>query len=637
MLKTIHAAGQRVFLRVERAFSRAFGDAINPLYHLGAISYFMFWIVVASGFYVYAFYETGVDTTFASVERLTHAQWWAGGVMRSLHRYASDAMVLTMLLHLGRHFFFDRYRGFRAFSWITGIVALWLAYVSGVNGYMLPWDRLAQYTVVSTAEWFDALPVFHGRLVRNFILPGAISDRFFSLLQFLHIGIPLVMLAALWVHTQRVPRARTLPPRRLAIGLMLLMLVLSLIKPAISQGAADFARQPFTLELDWFYLGAYPLVTHGHALWLWIGVAGATLVFALAPWLPPLRRGAVRAWQLTVHPGNRTVPVRPAETLLDAGLRGGVPLPFECRSGGCGVCRARVLIGTVDPGVYQASALSEEARARGDVLLCCACALSDVEIELEEGSAVREAPLPVHHASVERLERMAPDVMALTLQLEPGTTITYKAGQYINILLDDGARRAYSFTTRGGTSDRIDLHVRRIPGGRFTTQVFERLRPGDRMRFEGPLGETVLREGDQPIIFVAGATGFAPIKSLLEEAFASSDHRPLYLYWGVRKRRDLYRVELPEQWAREHANFHFVPVLSEAGPEDEWTGRTGLVHEVLLIDFPDLAGYLVYACGSMQMVGHARPALLAHGLDEASCLSDAFTPQTANAAASGNS
>ena len=628
LLKAIHSAGQSVFLQVERVFNRVFGEALNPLYHLGAISYFMFWIVVASGFYVYVFYETGVDTTFASVERLTHRQWWAGGVMRSLHRYASDAMVLTMLLHLTRHFCFDRYRGLRAFSWLTGIVVLWLVYVAGVNGYMLPWDRLAQYTVVTTAEWFDALPVFRGRMARNFILPEAINDRFFSLLQFLHIGIPLVTLAALWVHTQRVPRARTAPPRALALGLTAMLLALSLAKPALSQGAADFLTQPRTLELDWFYLAAYPVVTRGHAPALWIGVAIATLLFALAPWLPPLRRGAVRAWQLTVHPGNRTVPVRCGETLLDAGLRGGVALPFACRSGGCGECRARVLVGDVDAGVYQPEALSAEQRARGDVLLCCARALTDVELELEEGAAAREEPLPVYHASVERLERLAPEVMLLALRLDPGRSIAYQAGQYVNILLEDGARRAYSFTEKSGATDLVVLHVRRIPDGRFTSHVFDRLRVGDRMRFEGPLGETVLHDGARPTIFVAGATGFAPVKSLLEEAFARGVTAPLYLYWGVRKRRDLYLADLPERWAREHPNFRFVPVLSEAGPEDEWRGRTGLVHEALLADFPDLSGHLVYACGSMQMVVQARPALLAHGLDEASCLSDAFTPQS---------
>jgi quinol-cytochrome oxidoreductase complex cytochrome b subunit len=169
----------------------------------------MFWVVVVSGLYVYVFYDTGVDTTYASVERLTNVQWFAGGVMRSLHRYASDAMVLTMLLHLARHFFFDRYRGFRAFSWITGVILIWLVYISGVNGYMLPWDQLAQYVVVTTAEWFDVLPVFRGTMVRNFTLPEAISDRLFSLLSFLHIGIPLAVLAALWIHTQRVPRPRS--------------------------------------------------------------------------------------------------------------------------------------------------------------------------------------------------------------------------------------------------------------------------------------------------------------------------------------------------------------------------------------------------------------------------------------------
>jgi CDP-4-dehydro-6-deoxyglucose reductase, E3 len=236
MLNLVHGPGRRVFLALDHAFNRAFGEKLNPLYFLGQISYFMFWLVVVSGFYVYAFYETGVDTTFQSVERLTRDQWFAGGVMRSVHRYASDAMVLTMLLHLARHFVFDRYRGFRAFSWITGVALLWLAYVSGVNGYMLPWDQLAQFVVVTTAEWFDVLPAFRGTMVRNFLLPEGITDRLFSLLSFLHIGIPLAMLAALWIHTQRVPRVRTLPPRPLAVGILVALLVLSLVRPTVTSG-----------------------------------------------------------------------------------------------------------------------------------------------------------------------------------------------------------------------------------------------------------------------------------------------------------------------------------------------------------------------------------------------------------------
>lgn len=629
MIQAIHAAGRTLWLRVDAVFNRVFGDALNPLYYLGAISYFMFWVVVASGFYVYAFYETGVDTTYASVERITHSQWWAGGVMRSLHRYASDAMVLTMLLHLARHFFFDRYRGFRAFSWVTGVLLLWLVYASGVNGYMLPWDRLAQYTVITTAEWFDALPVFRGTLIRNFILPEAITDRFFSLLQFLHIGIPLAVLVALWVHTQRVPRARTLPPRPLMLGLAAMLLALSIAKPAVSQGPADFASTPHVLSLDWFYLTLYPLVTEGYAWPLWIAVGAATVVGVLLPWLPPQRASARQPWRMTVHPGHRLVPVRPNETLLDAALRAQVAVPFECRSGGCGVCRATVLAGRVDPGAYQKTALPDDARARGEVLLCCACALSDVEIELEAGAAARDSALPVYEARVERIERLAPDVVLLALRLPQGQTISFAAGQYINILLEDGARRSYSFTAASGSTDLIELHIRRQPGGRFTTQVFDTMRVGDPVRFEGPLGDFVLREpSDKPLIFVAGATGFAPVKSLLEQAFKMGITRPLYFYWGVRKRRDFYMIELPQRWAREHPNFKFVPVLSEPGPDDAWDGRTGLVHEAILADFPDLSGYLIYACGSVKMVEAAKPAFVAQGLSEDQCFSDAFTPQS---------
>ncbi|MBK9245512.1 MAG: cytochrome b N-terminal domain-containing protein [Burkholderiales bacterium] len=629
MLKLIHAAGRHAFLALDRAFNRAFGDALNPLYYLGAISYFMFWVVVVSGFYVYIFYDTGVDTTFASVERLTNAQWFAGGVMRSLHRYASDAMVLTMLLHLARHFFFDRYRGFRAFSWITGVILIWLVYVSGVNGYMLPWDQLAQYVVVTTAEWFDVLPAFRGTMVRNFTLPEAITDRLFSLLSFLHIGIPLAVLAGLWVHTQRVPRARTMPPRRFSIGLLAMLVALSLVKPAVSQGPADFSRIQQVLAIDWFYLPVYPLVTEGHAALLWWAVGGVTLLFLLLPWLPPARVGK-HGWTMDVHPGNRRVPVRAGETLLDAGLRAGVPMPFECRSGGCGVCRATVVNGTIDPGPYQPSALPEEARARGEVLLCCACALSDVEVELEAGAALRERAVPLFDATVSRLDKLAYDVMLVELTLDEGQSITYEAGQYINVLLDDGARRSYSFTEPSATTGRIPLHVRLVPGGRFSTRVFEAMRVGDRLRIEGPLGEFILHEPtDKPLIFVAGATGFAPVKSLLEQAFRLGIARPLHLYWGVRQRRDLYLAELPERWAREHANFRFVPVLSDARPEDDWQGRTGLVHQAILADFPNLSGCAIYACGSVQMIQTAKPAFVAQGLAEDFCFSDAFTPQSA--------
>jgi len=625
VLRRVQSAGQWLFLRAEAAFNAAFGDRLNPLYYLGAISYWMLWLVVASGLYVYAFYRTGVDATYASVEALTHAQWYAGGVMRSLHRYASDAMVLTMLLHLTRHFIFDRYRAFRAFSWITGTVLLWLVYASGVNGYMLPWDRLAQFAVTATAEWFDALPVFRGVLVRNFVFPEAISDRFFSLLSFLHIGIPLLLLALLWVHTLRVPRAKTLPPRPLALATLAALLLLSLAKPVVSQGPADLNRVPLELDLDWFYLAAYPLIYSWSPQKLWLLVGGFTVLFLLAPWLPPKRRTRDTALQITLHPGNRTVSAREGETVLDAALREGVALPFECRNGGCAVCKCALLNGEVEYGIYQRSSLPDAERAAGKFLSCCATPLSDIEVEYEEGSAQRE-PAEHYTARVERLERLAHDVMLVVLRLEGGKRIHFQAGQFIDFILEDGERRSYSFTTAPQESDTIELHIRLVPGGRFTPRVFNEMKAGDTLRFEGPLGYSAIRDGDKPLILVAGATGFAPVKSLLEHAFREGFRRELIFYWGVRRRRDLYMAELPERWQREHDNFRFIPVLSDPAPEDRWSGRTGLVHEAILADFPSLAGYEIYACGSVKMVEAGRPAFIAQGLAEDACFSDAFLP-----------
>ena len=627
MIDATRKALQFLFLRLEAVGNRIFGERLNPMYYLGATSFWMFWLVVASGLYIYAFYETGVDKTYASVESITHGQWFAGGIMRSVHRYASDAMVLTMLLHMLRHFAFDRYRGFRAFSWVTGVFVLWMVYVSGVNGYMLPWDRLAQFVVIATTEWMDALPVFNGILTRNFITPEAVTDRLFSLLSFMHIGIPLVVLLALWIHTQRVPRASQIPPRRLAIGLTAMLLALAVVAPVTSQGPADFNTFPAQLQFDWFYLLVYPLIYSWDPLLLWAACGAGTVVLLAMPWLPPLRVRRCAAMTMTVHPGRQSAPVRPGETLLDAGLRAGISLPYECRSGGCGLCKASLIGGGVEMSGYQPSALSEDERRAGRVLLCCASATSDVELEYEENAAARGAPPRAPDVHNERLEPLAHAVMRVGLRLADGETIAFEAGQYVNVILEDGARRAYSFTTPSATTGLIELHIRKVPGGRFSTRVFETLRAGDALRIEGPLGAFTLHEpSDKPLIFVAGATGFAPVKSLLEQSFLLGIERPLYLYWGVRQRRDLYLDELPRRWAREHRNFRYVPVLSEPAPEDAWTGRTGLVHEAILADFPDLSGFAVYACGSVQMVHAARPAMLAQGLAGDACYSDAFVP-----------
>lgn len=319
--------------------------------------------------------------------------------------------------------------------------------------------------------------------------------------------------------------------------------------------------------------------------------------------------------------------VRDSETLLDAGLRQDLHLPFECRNGGCGACKCTVVVGAVDPGMYQPSALSAEELAAGKVLLCCATATGPAEITYDVPTAASVIRQYVGH--IRSLEHLSHDVMRVIIALPSGADMPFRAGQYINIILDNGERRAFSFAnppheaTTG--SGHIELQIRRVEGGKFTPHVFDQLAVGDPLKFEGPLGDFVLRESDRPIVFVAGATGFAPVKSMVEDAFHHGLKRPVYLYWGVRQYRDLYLPQLPEQWAREHDNFHFIPVLSDPAPEDHWTGRVGLVHEAILTDFPSLRGHEIYACGSVKMVKAVFPHFKAQGAEDGSCFSDAFT------------
>lgn len=620
------------FMHAEAVFNRAFGDKLNPLYHLGALTFFLFWIVAGTGLYLYAFFDTSVEGAYRSVEALTHGQRYVGGILRSVHRYASDAMVVTMLIHLLRYWAFDRMRGFRWFSWMTGVVLVWLVFAAGANGFMLPWDRLAQFVTQASFEWLDWLPGIGGKLVRNFMYDHSVSDRLFSLLVFIHIGVPLLTLLLMWVHVQRVPKASTQPPRPIAISVAVMLVLLALVQPVVSQGGpAQLAQAPTVLVFDWFLLALYPLVYVWPVAGVWALVLGATALLAAAPWLPPRRRGETAPHRLTMHPGAVAVAARPGETLLEAGLRAGLTLPYDCRSGGCGVCVCTVLNGRVDHGNYQPAALSEAMRASGQALMCCATALEDVELEVDvESLAAAEAPQRLRGV-VESMERLAPDVMRLWVVLPEGRRMEFEAGQYINIVIEDGAKRAFSFANPPHDNARIELHVRLVPGGRFTTHVFERMRAGDAIEFEGPIGRFTLRESDRPILFIAGATGFAPIKSIVEDAFRRGIRRPMWLYWGVRERKDLYMADLAERWQREYPNFRFVPVLSDADDDAEWRGRRGLVHQALLADHPDLGGFEVYACGSTRMVEAAVPDFLEHGLAEQFCFSDAFTPTPAPA------
>ena len=277
---------RRLFLPLEALFDRAFGPAWNPFYHLGSLGFFYYWVVAASGIYLYIFFDTGLTEAYDSVQDLTHGQWYLGGIMRSLHRYASDGMVLMMVLHIVREFSLGRYRGPRWFTWVTGTPIVWLVLACGITGYWLVWDELAQYVAVTSAEWLDWLPVFNGAIVRNFLSPEALDDRFFTLLAFLHIAIPLLLLFVLWIHLQRVSQARFLPARGLGIGTFAMLVGLSLVQPALSHDPANLSQVPGRLDLDWYYLFAYPLVDAWSAGPVWLFSFLGTLFLVLIPWLP---------------------------------------------------------------------------------------------------------------------------------------------------------------------------------------------------------------------------------------------------------------------------------------------------------------------------------------------------------------
>jgi coenzyme F420-reducing hydrogenase delta subunit/ferredoxin len=274
---------------IEHAFDRPFGQAGNPWRHLGALGYFLFWIVAATGIYVYIGFDTRADGAYASVARLSSNAFPLGSLARSLHRYAADALAQVVLLHLVREWARGRYAHFRRFSWTTGVVTLWLVYASGIGGFWLVWDALAQYSLVATAEWFDALPLL-GQLARNFDTGASVTDRLFSLLIFLHIGIPLALLATMWVHLQRLAYPDTRPPRALAWGTAIALLILALVRPVTSAAPADLARTPGTLPLDWIYFGVHAFADAAGAIASWAAVLGMTAALLALPWLSRLAR-----------------------------------------------------------------------------------------------------------------------------------------------------------------------------------------------------------------------------------------------------------------------------------------------------------------------------------------------------------
>ncbi len=330
------------------------------------------------------------------------------------------------------------------------------------------------------------------------------------------------------------------------------------------------------------------------------------------------------SFEVTIRPSGHQFTVKKDEFILDAALRQGISFPYGCRSGACGNCLGQIISGEVSYPDGLPMSLSEEDQAKGDALFCSAIAQSSLEIEVAEiaNDEIEVQTLPARIASLQKLSH---DVMEMTLTLPKGKRLQFNAGQYIEFLLKDDKKRAFSLANSPLDDENLKLHLRLIEGGLFTTYVFNGMKEKTLVRIHGPLGSFFIRsDSKRPLIFIAGGTGFAPIKSMIEQLIAEDEQREMYFYWGARAKEDLYSNELAEKWAKEHANIHYIPVLSMPKESDQWQGREGFVHLAVANDFSDLAGFDVYMAGPPAMIHAAKEQFNQQGLPNEQIFSDAF-------------
>lgn len=336
------------------------------------------------------------------------------------------------------------------------------------------------------------------------------------------------------------------------------------------------------------------------------------------------------SFSVTIEPSGRQFTMQRDQTVLGAAIDAGVGLPYGCKDGACGSCKCKLIEGRVIHGAHQTKALSPEEEAAGWVLTCCATPQTDLVLESRQVVSEGNFPIVKMPTRVTSLTRVAPDVIVMRLQLPATHSFGFRAGQYIEFILKDGSRRSYSMANAPHTlSDGIELHLRHMPGGKFTDHVFGEMKEKEILRVEGPYGSFFLREdSDKPIVLLASGTGFAPIKAIIEHMEHQGITRPTVLYWGCRSKADLYLNDWVEQAAARLPWLRYVPVLSEAKPEDLWSGRTGFVHQAVLDDLPSLAGHAVYACGAPVMVQVAQREFTAQaGLPTECFYADAFTSE----------
>lgn len=335
-------------------------------------------------------------------------------------------------------------------------------------------------------------------------------------------------------------------------------------------------------------------------------------------------------YTVTFQPSGKSFSCAENADILDTGLSNGISMRFSCRSGVCRTCRGKLVSGEVDWGSVHPNYLSQVDKAAGYVHLCCAKPLSNCVIEVDE-MPIGLLPSRLFPVRVMQMHKLGPDVMQVILGFPPNEPQNFSAGQYLRVLLPDGVTRSYSIAsppTAAGLRQ-IELHMRYMPGGLFTEQVFSTLKVRDLLNVETPHGFFCLDEdSSKPIVMIASGTGFAPIKAMIEYSLQKKMTRPIHLYWGGRKREDVYMDSLASSWAAEHAHIRYTPVLSNATQACEWEGRTGFVHKAVIEDIPDLALYQAYACGAPQMVEAARRDFVSVcGLPEDQFFADSFVTE----------
>lgn len=331
------------------------------------------------------------------------------------------------------------------------------------------------------------------------------------------------------------------------------------------------------------------------------------------------------SFDVIVRPSGHQFTVDDGELILDAALRQGISFPYGCRSGACGNCLGNVLSGEVDYPNGLPLSLMEQEHESGKALFCSAVAKSSLEIEVREIAGADEIEVKTLPARVVSLHKLAPDVMEMTLKLPETERMQFRAGQYIEFLLRKGKQRAFSIANAPINDEYLELHLRLVEGGYFTEHVFNEMKEKALVRINGPLGTFFLRDDSKrPLIFIAGGTGFAPIKSMVEQLISEGDERDVYFYWGVRAKQDLYINHLPEKWDYQRENFKYIPVLSNALEGDNWEGREGFVHQAVADDFADLSGYDVYMAGPPPMIDAAKQQFAQQGLLEENLYSDSF-------------